>query len=196
MRFRSKSAGSEKVLVKVGVSFVSAAGATANLHAEDPGWNFQQTSPRAATAEWNGAARAASRSRVGHEPLQRIFYTALYHSLLFPSVFSDDDGRYMGFDHQVHRLPAGQVQYSNISECDIYRTEVPLLALLLPGPTSQMVQSLLRRRRADQGRLTYPSGSSPTTTPASGTGTRSTRSSPTPMPMGHASSMLRDALAP
>jgi predicted alpha-1,2-mannosidase len=149
VRFRSKSAGREKVLVKVGVSFVSAPGATANLHAEDPGWNFQQTS-RAATAEWNGVL---SRIAVSGGPRTdaRVFYTALYHSLLFPSVFSDDDGRYMGFDHKVHRLPAGQVQYSNISECDIYRTEVPLLALLLPGPTSQMIQSLLRDAAQTKG---------------------------------------------
>ena len=47
--------------------------------------------------------------------------------------------------------PTGQVQYSNISECDIYRTEVPLLALLLPGPTSQMVQSLLRDAAQTKG---------------------------------------------
>jgi predicted alpha-1,2-mannosidase len=57
----------------------------------------------------------------------------------------------MGFDHKIHRLPAGQVQYSNISECDIYRTEVPLLALLLPGPTSQMIQSLLRDAAQTKG---------------------------------------------
>ena len=82
---------------------------------------------------------------------QRTFYTALYHSLLFPSVFSDDDGRYMGFDHQVHAVAAGHVQYANISEGDIYRSEVPLLATLLPGPTSQMVQSLLNDASQTKG---------------------------------------------
>jgi predicted alpha-1,2-mannosidase len=140
---------SPKVLVKVGISFVSAAGAAANLRDEDPGWNLQKTS-RAATAEWNGLLSRAAVSG-GSITRRRVFYTALYHSLLFPSVFSDDDGRYMGFDHKVHRLPRGQVQYSNISECDIYRTEVPLLATLLPEPTSQMIQSLLRDASQTKG---------------------------------------------
>lgn len=142
VRFRPSRTTRKKILVKVGVSFVSAAGALANLRAEEPGWNFLETS-RAATAEWNGVLGRIAVSG-GSRTNARIFYTALYHSLLFPSVFSDDDGRYMGFDHKVHTLPPGQVQYSNFSECDIYRTEVPLLATLLPQPTSQMVQSLLR----------------------------------------------------
>jgi predicted alpha-1,2-mannosidase len=140
---------SQKVLVKIGVSFVSPAGATANLHAENPGWDFQQTSG-AATAQWNGllGRMAVTGGSTAH---RRTFYTALYHSLLFPSIYSDDDGRYMGFDHKVHTLPQGQVQFSNISECDEYKSEVPLLATLLPGPTSQMVQSLLRDAAQTKG---------------------------------------------
>jgi predicted alpha-1,2-mannosidase len=141
--------GDQRILVKVGISFVSAAGAAANLTAEDPGWNFSQVS-RSATGEWNGLLdRVAVRG--GSETAQRTFYTALYHSLLFPSVFSDDDGRYMGFDHRVHTLARGHVQYSNLSEADIYRSEVPLLAVLLPGPTSQMVQSLLNDANQTSG---------------------------------------------
>jgi predicted alpha-1,2-mannosidase len=147
--FRSPAATREKVLVKVGISFVSAAGATANLRDEDPGWNLQKTS-HAATAEWNALLGRIAVSG-GSRTDARVFYTALYHSLLFPSVFSDDDGRYIGFDHKVHTLAPGHVQYSNFSECDIYRTEVPLLATLLPGATSQMVQSLLRDASQTKG---------------------------------------------
>jgi predicted alpha-1,2-mannosidase len=149
--FGQAGAPSRTIMVKVGVSFVSSAGATANLRAEDPGWNFHQVSG-AATAEWNGLL---SRMAVtGGSPAERrTFYTALYHSLLFPSVFSDDDGRYVGFDHRIHTLAKGQLQFSNISECDEYKSEVPLLATLLPGPTSQMIQSLLRD--ADQTKGHY-----------------------------------------
>jgi predicted alpha-1,2-mannosidase len=132
---------SQTILVKVGISFVSPTGASANLAAEDPGWGFSKIS-RSATAQWNGLlSRVAVQG--GARTNKRIFYTALYHSLLFPSVFSDDDGKYVGFDHRVHTLARGHVQYANFSECDIYRSEVPLLATLLPGPTSQMAQSLL-----------------------------------------------------
>ncbi len=145
---------SQTIMAKVGISFVSAAGATGNLAAEDPGWNFDKVS-HAATAEWNGLlGRVAVQG--GTRTSQRTFYSALYHSLLFPSVFSDDDGQYMGFDHRVHDVAAGHVQYTNISEGDIYRSEVPLLATLLPGPTSQMVQSTAQRRRPDQGPVPPP----------------------------------------
>jgi predicted alpha-1,2-mannosidase len=141
--------GAQRVTVKVGISFVSAAGATANVKAEDPGWSFSGIS-RAATEEWNGLLdRVAVQG--GSDAARRTFYTALYHSMLFPSVFSDDDGRYMGFDRRVHTLAQGHVQYSNISEADIYRSEVPLLAVLLPGPTSQMVQSLLNDANQTSG---------------------------------------------
>ena len=133
--------GGRQVLAKVGISFVSPQGAASNLAAEDPGWSFGKIAGMA-TAEWNGLlGRMAVQG--GTVTDRRTFYTALYHSLLFPSVFSDDDGRYLGFDHRVHTVAHGRVQYANFSECDIYRSEVPLLAILLPGPTSQMVQSLL-----------------------------------------------------
>ena len=139
--FGGAGARRREVLAKVGISFVSSPEAAANLADEDPGWNFGKVSG-AATAEWNGLLDRMAVSG-GTVTDRRTFYTALYHSLLFPSVFSDDDGRYRGFDHRVHTLAPGQVQYSNISEDDIYRSEVPLLATLLPGPTSQMVRSLL-----------------------------------------------------
>jgi predicted alpha-1,2-mannosidase len=149
VRFDNARATSRTVLVKVGISFVSAAGAAQNLKEEDPGWNFGKVSGKA-TATWNGllGRMAVSGGSAAH---RRIFYTALYHSLLFPSVFSDDDGRYLGFDHKVHTLAKGQTQYSNFSECDVYRSEVPLLATLLPNATSQMVQSLLRDAAQSKG---------------------------------------------
>ena len=150
VRFRhSDQSGNQRILVKVGISFVSASGSAANLAVEDPGWNFQRIS-HSATAEWNGLLGHVA-IQGGTKTSQRIFYTALYHSLLFPSVFSDDDGRYVGFDHRVHTLAKGHVQYANFSECDIYRSEVPLLATLLPGPTSQMVQSLLNDAAQTKG---------------------------------------------
>ncbi len=140
-RHPGQTAG-QTVVAKVGVSYVSAAGAAGNLATEDPGWDFQKAA-QAATARWNGLLGRVG-VRGGTTGQRRTFYTALYHSLLFPSVFSDDDGGYVGFDHRVHTLGKGDVQYANFSECDMYRSQVSLLAMLLPGPTSQMVQSLLR----------------------------------------------------
>jgi predicted alpha-1,2-mannosidase len=128
------------VEMQVGVSFVSAAGAEANLAAEQPGWSIGGLEQRD-TASWN---RILGRIQVGGGSVgdERTFYSALYHSLLHPNVFDDDDGDYVGFDGKVH-VAAGYTQYTNFSEWDIYRSEVALLATVAPQQTSDMVTSLL-----------------------------------------------------
>ncbi len=142
------------VLVKVGLSFVDAAGARANLRAEDP----QPLTP-AGFDTMRAQARAAWDSRLSRVDAQggsdadtRTFYTALYHTLLHPNVFSDADGRYTGFDGQVHQAfytdtttgaTRPYTQYANYSGWDIYRSEIPLLALLAPHEASDMMQSLV-----------------------------------------------------
>ena len=84
---------------------------------------------------------------------QRTFYTALYHTLLHPNVISDADGRYIGFDGRVHHVRAARTEYANYSDWDIYRTEVPLLALLAPGEASDMMQSLVDAAQQENGWL-------------------------------------------
>ncbi|MGO8956111.1 MAG: lectin [Streptosporangiaceae bacterium] len=130
------------VLAKVGISYVSAANAVANLAAEDPGWNFAAV--RSATQQqWN--ALLGKIAVTGGTKAQRAaFYTALYHSLLAPSVFSDDNGQYVGSDGAVHTVDPGQAaEYTNISGWDIYRTQAQLAALLDPLAASGAAQSLL-----------------------------------------------------
>ncbi|HYK53688.1 MAG TPA: glycoside hydrolase family 92 protein, partial [Candidatus Eremiobacteraceae bacterium] len=72
-----------------------------------------------------------------------IFYTALYHALLHPNVVSDADGSYIGYDGAIHRAPPGHDEYSNISDWDIYRSQIPLIALIAPHETSDIAQSLV-----------------------------------------------------
>ena len=130
-----------QVTMKVAISYVSQADAWANLNAEDPGWSVQRVS-QSTYAAWN---QLLSRIRIGGgTAAQRTeFYTALYHALLEPSIFSDANGSYLGFDNQVHRAPPGQTQYANYSGWDVYRSEIPLLAVIAPEQTSQMMTSLL-----------------------------------------------------
>jgi putative alpha-1,2-mannosidase len=129
------------VTMKVAISYVSQADASANLSAEDPGWSTRAVAART-YAEWNGYLdRIKVGGGTGAE--QAEFYTALYHALLDPNVFSDAGGQYLGFDDKVHQLPRGQVQYANYSGWDIYRSEVPLLAVVAPEQASQMMSSLL-----------------------------------------------------
>ena len=130
------------VMLKVAISYVSTADAWRNLRAEDPGWNLAAVEASAYKA-WD---RLLSRIEVtgGTHDQQVQFYTALYHTLLHPNLFSDVNGDYIGYDRKVHRLPKGQsAQYTNFSGWDIYRSETPLLALLVPGRTSDMMRSLL-----------------------------------------------------
>jgi putative alpha-1,2-mannosidase len=130
-----------QVTMKVAISYVSTADAWANLASEDPGWSVPAISGHT-YAQWN---QLLDRIRIGGgTQAQRVqFYTALYHALLEPSIFSDDNGDYLGFDDQIHRLPPDHAQYANFSGWDVYRSEIPLLAVIAPEQTSQMMTSLL-----------------------------------------------------
>jgi predicted alpha-1,2-mannosidase len=134
-----KDRSTNVVRMKVGISYVSTADAQSNLAHEDPGWSLQSVEHQA-RREWN-ALLGRIRIAGGTLTEQRIFYTALYHSLLFPSLISDDNGEYTGDDDQVHY--SARPQYSNFSEWDIYRSEIELLALVAPRQTGDMIQSLV-----------------------------------------------------
>ncbi len=134
------------VLMKVGISFVSVRDAAQNLRAEDPGWSLTQVAAQA-DARWNALlGRIAVQG--GAQSQQHTFYTALYHSLLFPSVVSDVNGDYPGSDGRVHSVH-GRQEYANFSEWDIYRSEIQLESLLVPHDVGDMVQSLVDS--AEQG---------------------------------------------
>jgi predicted alpha-1,2-mannosidase len=128
------------VLMKVGISFVSTADAMANLRAEDPDWSLAKVSARAHDA-WNALLGRIAVSG-GTATQRHTFYTALYHSLLFPNVVSDVNGDYPGSDGQVHDA-RGREEYADFSEWDVYRSEVQLESLLAPRQTGDMVQSLV-----------------------------------------------------
>jgi predicted alpha-1,2-mannosidase len=132
------------VTMKVGISFVSVADAADNLRVEDPGWSLGSVET-AATARWNGLlGRLAVGGGTDRE--RRTLYTALYHSLLSPTVVSDDNGRYAGADGRVHRSSTRE-QYANFSEWDIYRSQIELVSLLAPHQAGDMVQSLVNDAR-------------------------------------------------
>lgn len=131
----------QTVLSKVGISYVSTGNATANRAAENSGWNFTKVQ-KAAHDSWN---TLLNKIQVGGGSAtdQTVFYTALYHSLMHPNVFSDVNGEYMGFDDQLHNVAAGHVQYANYSGWDVYRSQVQLAALLAPQQTSDSIRSML-----------------------------------------------------
>ena len=133
-------------LLKVGLSYVSTVNAEMNLKREIPGWDFDGARTEARTV-WNDALGHIQISG-GTESDRKVFYTALYHSLLHPSVFSDVNGDYIGFDNQLHHAQ-GRAQYANYSGWDIYRSQVQLITMLFPKIGSDIAQSLVAD--AEQG---------------------------------------------
>jgi predicted alpha-1,2-mannosidase len=138
---------SHTVTLKTALSYVSLAGARANLAAEGRSWSVSTV--RAATvAAWRSLLSEIQVS--GNTlPERRMFYTALYHAFLDPNVFSDVDGSYRGFDQNVHRDAPGHAEYANFSGWDTYRTTMALQALLVPKQCSDMIESLVHA--AQQG---------------------------------------------
>ncbi|HEY6323471.1 MAG TPA: GH92 family glycosyl hydrolase, partial [Thermoanaerobaculia bacterium] len=150
-----------RVGVRVGISYVSAANAAANLQAENPpGTTFEEIARRAHEA-WD---RELHRIEVGGGTHRQrtSFYTALYHSLLHPNLFSDVDGQYPGFDGQVHTVAGRQrAQYANFSGWDVYRSQLQLVTLLEPAVAADVAQSLLEQASQNGGewdRWTHNSG--------------------------------------
>ncbi|HEX6739112.1 MAG TPA: GH92 family glycosyl hydrolase, partial [Vicinamibacteria bacterium] len=155
------TAQSGAVNVRVGISYVSAANAAANLQAENPpGTAFEVLRDRARQA-WNGWL---GRIQVegGTRDERVVFYTALYHALMHPNLFDDVNGEYWGFDGKAHRLSGRQkAQYANFSGWDVYRSQLQLVALLDTRVASDMAQSLLNQADQNGGvwdRWTHNSG--------------------------------------
>ena len=99
----------------------------ANLRAENPEWDFDAVRAAARQA-WNdvlGKVRVT-----GVDPT--VFYTAVYHTFLHPTLFSDVDGRYRGFDDQVHQVEPGRAHYHNIPGWDQYRSLIQWRAMIDP----------------------------------------------------------------
>jgi predicted alpha-1,2-mannosidase len=137
------TSSSQSVQMQVAISYVSTANAWANLAAEQgssPNFNAVEQNTR---NQWNQLLNKIQVSGASTGDLT-TFYTALYHALLDPSVFSDVNGQYPGFDNAVHTVPASQgAQYANFSGWDIYRSEVQLLSIVAPAQTGDMMQSLV-----------------------------------------------------
>jgi predicted alpha-1,2-mannosidase len=129
----------EQVLLKVGISPTGTAGALANIRAEIPHWNFDQVAAQA-NAAWN---RELQKARIQASPARlKTFYTALYHTMIAPSVFNDHNGDYWGTDQQAHPNP-GFTNLTTFSLWDTYRAAHPLFTLLQPARVSDMISSML-----------------------------------------------------
>ncbi|MFJ3024403.1 GH92 family glycosyl hydrolase [Streptomyces tendae] len=122
------------------LSYVDARGAALNLRAEG-GHSFDAVR-RGADRTWEQRLDDV-RARGGDDTLRRTFYSSLYRSFLAPNIGSDVDGRYTGWDQEIHRAK-GFTYYQNWSLWDTYRTQSQLLALLAPREARDMAISVIK----------------------------------------------------
>ncbi|CAM5373133.1 GH92 family glycosyl hydrolase [Streptomyces violaceorubidus] len=122
------------------LSYVDARGAALNLRAEG-GHSFDSVR-RGAERTWEERLDGV-KVRGGDDTLRRTFYSALYRSFLAPNVGSDVDGRYTGWDQEIHRAK-GFTYYQNWSLWDTYRTQSQLLSLLAPREARDMAISVIK----------------------------------------------------
>ncbi|MEU2588378.1 GH92 family glycosyl hydrolase [Streptomyces avermitilis] len=122
------------------LSYVDARGADLNLRSEG-GRSFDAVRSQAHRA-WEDRLDDV-RAQGGGDTLRRTFYSSLYRSFLAPSIGSDADGRYTGWDQKVHRAQ-GFTYYQNWSLWDTYRTQSQLLSLLAPREARDMAISVIK----------------------------------------------------
>ena len=148
LAFRTKA--DEQILVKVAISPVSIEGAKANMAAEMPGWPKLEKVAQAAEQAWE-LELAKAKIQSTDNSTKRIFYTALYHTMIAPSEFCDVDGSYHGADGEVHPNP-GHTSYTTYSLWDTYRAQMPLLSIMHPEKMTGIINTMLNIFD-EQGRL-------------------------------------------
>ena len=140
-RFDFHTSAGEQILVTTAISGVSMEGAARNLAAEAPADDFDKY--LAVTRKnWNEQlSKVEIKSNDIDEKVK--FYTALYHSMLAPTIYSDVDGAYYGPDKQVHQAD-GWTNYSTFSLWDTYRASHPLFTYTEPERANDMIKGFLK----------------------------------------------------
>jgi predicted alpha-1,2-mannosidase len=133
-------AGNKQLLIKVGISGVDPEGALKNVDAEIPDWNFDKV-VKSADNSWNEILRTFE-VKDQNQANKETFYTALYHSCIAPFTASDVDGRYMGFDHLVHKAE-GFTMTTGLSLWDTFRAANPLYTIVSPAKVTDIINSML-----------------------------------------------------
>lgn len=139
-RFDYKTEKGDTLIIRTALSAVDYEGAMRNLKSEAAHNDFNQYRQNA-EALWNKELGKVD-ARFATEDQSKVFYTALYHSMLAPTLYNDVDGRYRGADGKIYKSE-GWDNYSTYSLWDTYRAAHPLYLLMHPERTSDMMNSLL-----------------------------------------------------
>ena len=126
---------------KTAISPVDLEGAQKNLKTELSDWDFEKTIRRNHDA-WNEELARIFIETKNHKQRQ-IFYTALYHTLMYPMLYSDVDGRFRGPDFKVHATTGAPYYGQVVSIWDTFRGAVPLLTFIKPGVVNDYIRTFL-----------------------------------------------------
>ncbi len=131
----------EEIYVKMGVSAVSSKNALENLMTEIPHWNFNKVKIQA-EQKWN---TELSKIHIKTDDIKKkkVFYTAMYHTMIAPNLYHDINGEYRGTDKQVYK-DTTFTNYTLFSLWDTYRAAHPLYTITHPERVSDMVNSMLK----------------------------------------------------
>ncbi|MDP8255757.1 MAG: GH92 family glycosyl hydrolase [Candidatus Alcyoniella australis] len=129
------------VVARVGISYISLEQARINLAAEIPDFDFDDVRTEAE----NGWREVLEQFEVdGGTDLQReIFYSAVYHLYMMPSLFSEVGEIYRGFDRELH-ADEGHRFYSDMSLWDTFRSFHTLIDLINPEAQLNFLNSMVR----------------------------------------------------
>ena len=134
-----KEAG--KVVMKIGISYVSIANAKENLQSESIDTSFEEVQ-KAAVKEWDGLLSKISVKSDSHRD-KEMFYTSLYRTFLWPALRSDVNGE---FSDEAGKIQKQDFKYYTIpSLWDTYRNKLVLLSILSPEVTGDVISSLISR---------------------------------------------------
>ncbi len=134
---------SKEIILRIGISAVDEAGAKTNLNTEIQGFDF--LAQRAKVVKMWERELSKIYFHSADNEINKVFYTALYHSYLNPNTFSDVDGRYRGMDKAIHQLiDPKDNHYTVFSLWDTFRATHPLFTLTQVEKTNQFVRTFLR----------------------------------------------------
>ena len=130
----------QQVEFKAGISFVDMEGARKNFEAEIASKTFDEVAGEA-YAQWN---RELNRIRIegGTDEEKTIFYTALYHTMIDPRIYTDADGRYMGADGKPRSTEGRFTKRTVFSGWDVFRSQMPLQTIINPELVDDLLASL------------------------------------------------------
>jgi len=137
------------IMLKVGISQTNIEGAKKNLEAEAKHWDFE-TYKLSAEKIWENELAKIEVTTNDDDKLV-VFYTALYHCMIHPSLAGDVDGKYRGRDFKIHQAN-GFTPYTVFSLWDTFRALHPLFTIIEQKRTADFINSFLQQYK-ESGRL-------------------------------------------